>query len=431
MSVSSDRAERAAALRAKGMFAVRAGQMEEARSAFLHSLEHEADNANTFLWLAGVARTEREAFKFLDQARRLGADHAQLARAAEGIHQHFSSQKPERRPEPEPVPLVPKIAAPAPRRGEGWGAAVGGALLTTGWRLLSVIVLLVVLVFAIALLMELGRGESTRPLGESLTAAANTAGLYFQGVSQGSLGEISSRFGSSKTTPVVEELKRALPLSLGLLALSLLLAVPLGIWLGIGAALRRHSRLSGLVLFASTFGVSTPSYFAAMLLIWFGVWLYQTTGKHVFPVAGFGWDAHAILPALVLAARPAAAVTRLGYNALSEILDAEYVRTATSKGLSRNAVLVRHVLRNAGVPILTTAVVSLRYSLAILPIVEVIFSWPGIGAALLTAVQTQDVSAAIGLVLPLALVFVLVNIGADVLYKRLDPRLRNSKVGVA
>jgi ABC-type dipeptide/oligopeptide/nickel transport system permease component len=268
-------------------------------------------------------------------------------------------------------------------------------------------------------------------LGESLSAAAETAGLYFQGVSQGSLGEISSQFGSSRTTPVVVQLKRALPKSLGLLAISLLIAVPLGIYLGIGAAIRRHSRLSGLVLFASTFGISTPSYFAAMLLIWLTVWIYQNTDHHLLPVAGFGWDAHVILPALVLAARPAAAVTRLSYNALIEILDAEHVRTATSKGLGRNAVLVRHVLRNAGVPILTTAVVSLRYSLAILPIVEVIFSWPGIGAALLTAVQAQDVSAAIGLILPLALLFVLVNIGADILYKRLDPRLRNSKVGVA
>jgi len=281
------------------------------------------------------------------------------------------------------------------------------------------------------LLMELGRGDDARPLGESLSAAADTAGLYLQGVSHGSLGEISSRLGSGKTKPVVGELKRALPKSLGLLAVSLLVAVPLGIYLGIGAAIRRHSRLSGLVLFASTFGISTPSYFAAMLLIWLMVWIYQSTGKHVLPIAGFGWDAHVILPALVLAARPAAAVTRLSYNALIEILEAEYVRTATSKGLSRRTVLVRHVLRNAGVPILTTAIVSLRYSLAILPIVEVIFSWPGIGAALLTAIQAQDVSATIGLILPLALFFVLVNVGADILYKRLDPRLRDSKVGVA
>jgi ABC-type dipeptide/oligopeptide/nickel transport system permease component len=416
------------------MFAVRAGQMEEARAAFLQSLQYEADNANTYLWLAGVARTEREAFKYLDQARRLGAEHSRLARAAEGIHQHFSGQRPQPPPQSKPVPSVPQatsIALAPPRRGEGWGAAVAGALLSTGWRLLSVIVLLVVLVLAIAILMELGQGENSRPLGESLSAAADTAGLYFQGVSQGSLGEIPSRLGSSKTTPVVTALKRALPKSLGLLAVSMLIAVPLGIWLGIGAALRRHSRLSGLVIFASTFGISTPSFFAAMILIWLMVWIYQSTGKHLLPIAGFGWDTHLILPALVLAARPAAAVTRLSYNALLEILDAEYVRTATSKGLSRSTVLVRHVLRNAGVPILTTAIVSLRYSLAILPIVEVIFSWPGIGAALLTAIQAQNASAAIGLILPLALFFVLVNIGADILYKRLDPRLRDSKVGVA
>jgi peptide/nickel transport system permease protein len=302
-------------------------------------------------------------------------------------------------------------------------------LLRVGGRLVAIAILLVALVFFVALLMELGREGDIRTLPVAAPAAVDYTGEYLKNLAHGNLGTIASRFGRSQGTPVLTTLGRALPKSLGLLTVSLIIAVLVGLYLAVHAALRRRGRLSGLILFASAFGMSTPSFFAAMLLIWFGVWLYQRTGQQFFPIAGFGWDAHVLLPALVLAARPAAAVTRLGYNSLAEILDADYVRTAKSKGLKRNAVLVEHVLRNAGVPILTTVIVSLRFSLAILPIVEYIFSWPGIGLALLEAIQAQDVDAVIGMVLPLALLFVLVNLIAELLYLRIDPRLRDSKVG--
>ena len=89
------------------------------------------------------------------------------------------------------------------------------------------------------------------------------------------------------------------------------------------------------------------------------------------------------------------------------------------------------MLRNAGVPILTIILVSLRFSLAVLPIVEYIFSWPGIGLSLLTAIQIGDATTAIGMILTLALLFVLVNLILDFIYPRIDPRLRTAKVGVA
>jgi ABC-type dipeptide/oligopeptide/nickel transport system permease component len=304
-------------------------------------------------------------------------------------------------------------------------------LVTVGGRLLSVAVLVIALIFFVALLMELGRRGDLRMLPSAAPAAGESTVQYLRDLAHGDLGTVASRFGRTEGTPVVTELARALPKSLGLLSVSLMIAVLAGLYLAISAALRRHSRLSGLLLFSSALGVSTPSYLAAMLLIWLAVWLYRTTGQQALPIAGFGWDAHLLLPALVLAARPAAAVTRLGYNALVEILEADHVRTARSKGLKENVVLLEHVLRNAGVPILTTIVVSLRFSLAILPIVEYIFSWPGIGQALLSAIQAGDTDAAIGMILPLALLFVLVNLIAESLYLRLDPRLRDSKVGVA
>jgi len=434
MRSSSADLERAAELRAKGKLAARAGQLRVARVAFLQSLKHDPDRASTFLWLAGVAATEREAYRFLDRARQLDPDHPQLARAAVGIHQHFAQARQKAVPEAAPkvalkaTPQKP-VARPRLRLPKGALGGVARVVLPFAWRLLSIAVLLVAVVFFVALLLELGRAGGVGALPQAAPTAAEYTANYFQGVLRGDLGEIASRFGSNRGTPVIEELKRALPKSLGLLVASLLIAVVVGLCLGMAAALRRHSRLSGVILSISTLGVSTPSFFAAMLLIWFGVWLYRTTGQQVFPLAGFGWDSHLLLPALVLATRPAAAVTRLSYNALTEILNADHVRTARSKGLRQWAILREHVLRNAGVPILTTVVVSLRFSLAILPIVEYIFSWPGIGQMLLKAIQAQDTTAVVGMVLPLALLFALVNMVADMLCLRLDPRLRDAKVG--
>ena len=302
-------------------------------------------------------------------------------------------------------------------------------LLPLALRLVSVSLLLVALIFFEALVVDLGRVGDLRALPAAVPAAAQFTVGYLEGMVRGDLGVIASRYLTVPGTPVVAELARALPISFGLMAVSLALAAVVGLIIGIAAALRRASRLSGLLLFVSALGISTPSFFAAMLLIWLGVWLYRVTGVQFFPLAGFGWDAHLLLPALVLAARPAAAVARLSCNALVEILEADYVRTAVAKGLGPRVVLLVHVLRNAGVPIMTTVGVSLRFSLAALPIVEYIFSWPGIGQGLLRAIQVQDTNTVVGMTLPLALLFVLVNLVLDVLYPLVDPRLRDSRVG--
>jgi peptide/nickel transport system permease protein len=254
---------------------------------------------------------------------------------------------------------------------------------------------------------------------------------YLTNLVHGDLGRGAPRFGGDEGILVGEELALALPRSLGLLAASLALAVLIGLPLGAMAGLRRQTRFSGLIVFLSVLGISTPAYFAAMLLIWFGVWLYRTTGADFLPLYGFGWDLHLLLPALVLAARPAASVMRLSYNTLAEIRDADFVRTAHAKGLGPRVVLLRHVLRNAGVPLLTTIAVSLRFSLAVLPIVEYIFSWQGIGQKLLEAVQTQDLVRVVGMILPLALLFVVVNLMLEALYLIVDPRLRSAEAALA
>jgi ABC-type dipeptide/oligopeptide/nickel transport system permease component len=298
-------------------------------------------------------------------------------------------------------------------------------------RVTFLVILLPALVFFIALAIALGQAGGLAALVETVPAALDYTMDYLANLTRGDLGVIASPYPSAPATPVTAELARAFPRSLGLLAVALALAVLVGLPLGIGAGLRRKTRFSGILVFFSVLGISTPSYFAAMLLIWFGVWLYRTTGMDFLPLHGFGWDAHLILPAIVLAARPAANVMRLGYNALVEVLDADFVRTAHAKGLGPWIVFFRHVLRNAGVPLLTTVAVSLRFSLAILPIVEYIFNWSGVGEELLTAIQVQDTTAVIGMILPLAVLFVLVNLLLEALYRIIDPRLRVKEAAAA
>jgi len=412
MRRSSDMVQKAADLRSRGISAARSGRVEEAWAAFLESLEYDPHNASVFLWLAGIAPSKREAYQFLDRARRLDPDHPQLTWVAEDIHQRLA--KGARR-----VRTTPHIA----------GGLLGGAadvLLRFAGRLLSIPILLVALVFLVALAVDLGQ-EGNLP--SAVPSAAGFTADYLKGLARGDLGVIASGHRAIAGTPVADDLGRALPKSLGLLAFALTLAALVGLILGISAALRRAGNLSKLLLFASVLGISTPSFFAAMLLIWLSVRLYQTTSKHLLPISGFGWDLHLILPGLVLAARPAAAVTRLSYNALVEILESDYVRTAVAKGLRPRLILLRHVLRNAGVPILTTVGVSLRFSLAVLPIVEYIFNWPGIGLRLLKAIQAQDTTTVVGMILPLILLFVLVNLLLEMLYPLVDPRLRASEVG--
>lgn len=298
-------------------------------------------------------------------------------------------------------------------------------LLRLVWRLLSMPVLVLALVFLVALGVDLSRQGGLEALPSSVPAAARFTADYVRGLGHAEVGtKLSPHRGGAPGVPLAAELRRALPRSLGLLAVALALAAVVGLTLGVAAAYARGSCLSGLLLFSSVLGTSTPSFFAAMLLMWLAVWVYRTTGVHAIPIAGFGWDAHLILPALVLAARPAATVTRLSCSALVEILEADYVRTAVAKGLSPDVLILRHVLRNAGVPLLTTVGVSLRFSLAVLPIVEYMFNWPGIGLRLLEGIQTQDANTAIGMALPLVMLFVLMNLLLEILCPLVDPRLR-------
>lgn len=259
-------------------------------------------------------------------------------------------------------------------------------------------------------------------------AAISTAD-YVEGLLRGELGTMLRGSGRQRRAAAVRDvLADVYPKSLGLLTLSLLLATGIGVPLGAYAALRRRKARSTALLTLTLIGISLPSFTAAALLQLGEIYWYRTFGFRLVPVGGFGWDAHLVIPTLVLAARPLAHLTRIAYMAFYEVLEQDYMRTAEAKGLLRRAITLGHAYPNAAVPVLTGIGVSVRYSLASLPVVEYFIGWPGIGAALLDAIRQQQAQAVAGLALALGLTFMLLNLTLEVLYRVADPRLRGQRL---
>ncbi len=214
--------------------------------------------------------------------------------------------------------------------------------------------------------------------------------------------------------------------SAGLLLLALGIAVALGVPLGLAAALSRGRSGAVIAVLVSVVGISTPSFLLAMLFWVADIVVYRSFNVRLFPTSGFGWDAHMVLPTLVLAARPLAQVAQITHISLAEVLSSDYIRTARSKGLTSSLVVFRHAFRNVWVPVLTTLGTSLRFSLASLPVVELFFDWPGVGSTLLEAIQLGNASLVTDLIVSLGLFFVVVNQGLEWALPWLYPPLRQA-----
>jgi peptide/nickel transport system permease protein len=214
---------------------------------------------------------------------------------------------------------------------------------------------------------------------------------------------------------------------------SILLATILGIALGLLAALRKDQWPDRLALAFSVAGVSLPSFFAAILFAW---WLgyawsgwtgLEMTGSlhELDPFTGeyIAWK-NLLLPALVLGMRPMAIITQLTRSSLLEVLSMDYIRTARAKGLVARTVLLRHALRNALNPIVTAISGWLGSLLAGAVFVEYIFGWNGIGKMTVQALEQYDLPLVMGIVLFISVIFVLLNLLADLINAWLDPRIR-------
>ena len=318
------------------------------------------------------------------------------------------------RPLPQSRPLSARLAA--------WR----GLIVLIGQRFLFGVIVLLAIVYATHVALNtFGARANGTPFSTVLVQSAGESLVYVGNALRGDLGVTQPRSVAFRSQPVTDVLPIALSRSLGLLAVTFLISIAIGVPLGVAAALRRHSRVATGILIISFVGVSMPSFFAALFLQMAAIQYTRTFGQAIVPVGGFGWDKHLVLPMLVLAARPIAQLTRVTFVSVSEVLDRDFVRVAHSKGLRRSYILLRHIFRNAAVPILTTIAVLLRFSLSSLPVVEVYFGWGGMGQNLLQAIFNVDKSLTTALLISLGLLFILVNLILDISYTLIDPRLRD------
>ncbi len=214
--------------------------------------------------------------------------------------------------------------------------------------------------------------------------------------------------------------------SFGLLGLAIGFAAVFGILFGGFAALASQSRWEYLILLLTLVGVSAPSFLLAVILQNLGIKYTVTFGNQLISMGGYAWDfKHLAMPVMILTARPLAQITRVTFITLNEIMGEEYIRTAYAKGLKYSRTVIFHALKNLAVSVLTVIGVSLRFSISILPIVEYIFAWPGLGRQFLEGIWNQRMGLVVAIALSLGLTIQLINYILNLLYPILDPRLRS------
>jgi peptide/nickel transport system permease protein len=237
-------------------------------------------------------------------------------------------------------------------------------------------------------------------------------------------------FGYSIRTgrPVLVEITERLPATLELAAAATLIAVLIGLPLGLLSAMRSRSRIDVVARVGGLIGLSLPSFWlGTLIIVLFSLYLrwLPNTGGYVDLIRDpVGNLTLIVLPAVTLGVALAAATMRMTRSAMLDVLGADYVRTAWAKGLPRGLIIRRHVLKNGLIVVVTLLGIQVGQLLGGAVVVEEIFSIPGVGRMLLAAIVQRDYALVQGGVLVIAILFVLVNIFVDLLYGYLDPRIR-------
>ncbi len=296
-------------------------------------------------------------------------------------------------------------------------------------RLLEALGVIVAVTFVVFSLLHL-TGDPVRLMlppeapAQEVEALRRTLGLdaplpvqylrFLGGIFHGEFGR-SLRYNTPSLPLVLERI----PATLSLATVATLLAVLTSVPLGIGAAVRPGSALDRLCTLLGAFGQSMPVFWLAIVMI-----LVFSVRYRWLPSFGSGSLRHFVLPAATLALYSMARISRLARSALLETLGADYVRSARAKGLSAAAVVLKHALRNASLPIVTVVAVEFGVLLGGAVVTETVFAWPGVGRLAVQAILTRDFPLVQAIVFVVATTLVLLNLVVDLLYGVLDPRIR-------
>ncbi len=295
------------------------------------------------------------------------------------------------------------------------------------WLVVSLVFLLIHLVPGDPIQQMLGEGATPADIGALrhqyyLDLPLHTQYIrYWAGVLHGDLGT-SIRLHDTVAHLISQRYPYTLALTLAALAFALVLALPAGIL----AAVRRGRWLDQLLSVVSLFGLSVPGIaLGPVLILVFSIalgWL-PVSGANSGGSNSIDWR-YLVLPSIAMGASLAAILTRMVRTAMLEELGQDYIRTARAKGLSETAVVCRHALPNALVPIVTVVGLQFGALLAGAIVTETIFSWPGLGRLTVSAISNRDYALVQGCLLSIGLTYVLVNLLTDVVYRWINPRMR-------
>jgi ABC-type dipeptide/oligopeptide/nickel transport system permease component len=219
--------------------------------------------------------------------------------------------------------------------------------------------------------------------------------------------------------PALRLVLERLPATLQLAGTAIVIVLVVGIPVGVLAAVRRGSVVDYVTLALVALGQSVATFWLGLMLI-----IVFAVGWRLVPPSGFGTTAQLVLPAITLAAYYLAVATRLTRSGMLEVLAQDYVRTARAKGISEALTVFRHALRNALIPLLTVLGLQIGELLAGSVVTETVFAWPGVGTLVLDSILRRDYPLVQAVIIVLAVIYTVVNLGVDLLYAWCDPRIR-------
>ena len=290
------------------------------------------------------------------------------------------------------------------------------------WGVITIVFLIIHLVPGDPAKMMLGDNalpSDVQALRESLGLNKPLINQYvgfFTGLFHGNLGK---SFNTGQ--PVLKAIIERFPNTLILAITSLIVAVIIGILGGIVTAAKRNTIIDSAGLMFSIIGVSMPAFLLGPILI-----LIFSVKLGILPVSGSGSLKHLVLPSLSLGFALSAIILRMTRASMLEVLSKDYIRTARAVGISEKKILMKHALKNAIIPVVTIIGLQFGALLGGVIIVEIIFSWPGIGQLLIPAIMRRDYPLVQGCILFISVVYIFVNFIVDIIYAYIDPRIRYS-----
>ena len=236
------------------------------------------------------------------------------------------------------------------------------------------------------------------------------------------LNAVQGDFGRSYTSgrEVFGEIFQRFPNTLILAIIGVIIAILIGIPVGIISATKQYSVMDSVSMIAALLGVAMPNFWLGLMLI-----LFFSVGLGWLPSGGFGGWGSLILPSITLGTGAAAIITRMTRSSMLEVIRQDYIRTARAKGVTEKKVINKHALKNALIPVITVVGLQFGYLLGGAVLTETVYSWPGVGRMMVEAIRSKDTPVVLAAVLFLATTFSIVNLFVDILYGFVEPRVKS------